>query len=260
MTTLAERFRFDGQTVLITGGSRGLGLQMAEGFGEMGARVVLSARGADELAQAKAMLASRGVDAEIVPGSLAEEAFVPELVSAACAATGRIDVLVNNAGAAWGGAAESLPRKGWDKVMDLNLHALFRLTQAVARELMIPRRHGKIINIASIAGMRSILPHPERPSTVAYDTSKAAVIALTRALATEWGRFNINVNAIAPGPFPSQMNSLSGAWEAQLRAAVPLGRFGGAEDLKGAAVFLASEAASFVHGHTLVVDGGRTCC
>ncbi|MGH6627431.1 MAG: SDR family oxidoreductase [Burkholderiaceae bacterium] len=260
MKTLVERLRLDGQTVLVTGASRGLGLQMAEGFGEMGAQVVLTARNEEDLAQARAQLAERGIQARIVAGNVTDEAFLPELLRSAGSLNGRIDVLVNNAGAAWGGPAEDVPRKGWDKVMELNLNALFRLTQVVGREFMIPRRMGKVINIASISGLRSIVPNPSRPSTVAYDTSKAAVIALTRSLATEWGRYGINVNAIAPGPFPSQMNTLAGDWEAQLKAAIPLGRFGGAEDLKGAAVFLASEAASFVHGHTLVVDGGRTCC
>lgn len=258
--SLKELLSVEGKTVLITGGSRGLGLQIAEGFGEMGANVVLSARKAGELEEAAAHLKSLGINASIVVNDLVRTDTLPELVNAARAVSGQIDVLINNAGSVWGAPAEDCPPDGWNNVMELNLNALFRLTQMVARDCMIPRRAGKVINIASIAGLRSVLPRPHRPSTASYDASKAAVIALTRSLATEWGRYNVNVNAIAPGPFRTQMNPLDGVWGNDLRAAIPLGRLGGPEDLKGAALFLASEASSFVQGHTLVVDGGRTVC
>lgn len=258
--SLKELLNVEGKTVLITGGSRGLGLQIAEGFGEMGALVVLSARKTDELRNAAEHLKTMGIRARTIVNDLMRTDTLADFVAQAQGDSGRIDVLVNNAGVAWSAPSEDHPIEGWNKVMELNVNALFRLTQLVARECMIPRRKGKIINIASIAGLRSILPQPNRPLTSSYHTSKAAVIALTRSLAAEWGRYNINVNAIAPGPFPTKMNSLDGAWGDELRAAIPLGRVGGPEDLKGAAVFLASEAARFVQGHTLVVDGGRTIC
>ncbi|MGH8790919.1 MAG: SDR family oxidoreductase [Cupriavidus necator] len=258
--SLKQLLSVEGKTVLITGGSRGLGLQIAEGFGEMGAHVVLSARKAGELEEAAAHLKTLGIEARTIVNDLVQYDTLPELVAQAKGWKGQIDVLVNNAGAAWGAPAEDHSAEAWHKIVDLNLNALFRLTQIVARECMIPRREGKIINISSIAGLRSIMPRATRKSTVAYDASKAAVIALTRSLATEWGRYNINVNGIAPGPFPSGMNRLGNEWEAELKAAIPLGRVGGPEDLKGAAVFLASEASRFVQGHTIVVDGGRTIC
>lgn len=258
--SLKDLLSVEGKTVLITGGSRGLGLQIAEGFGEMGAHVVLSARKAAELEVAADHLKSLGIPARTIVNDLVQTETLPDLVAKASASSSGIDVLVNNAGMAWGASAEDVPTDSWNKVMDLNLNALFRLTQLVAREHMIPRRAGKIINIASIAGLRSILPRPYRAPTAGYDASKAAVIALTRSLATEWGRYNINVNAIAPGPFRSRMNPLDGPWGDEIRAAIPLARVGGPQDLKGAAVFLATEAASFIQGHTLVVDGGRTVC
>ncbi len=245
-----------GRVALVTGGSRGLGLQMAEALGEMGARVALTARKAPELEAAARHLAERGVEALPVPVDLGRRESIPGVVEAVVKGLGPVDVLVNNAGTSWGAPAESHPPEAWDKVMRLNLDATFFLSQEVARRCMIPRRSGKIVNVASVAGL---LGNPPGMNTAAYNASKGAVVNLTRALAVEWGRYGVNVNAICPGFFPSKMTQglLSQIGEKVVEM-TPLGRLGGDEDLKGAVVFLASEASRHVTGQALVVDGGAS--
>ncbi len=254
MDVLHGLFDLSGRVALITGGSRGLGLQISEALGEFGARVVLSARKADELAQAVAHLAGTGIEAVVIPADLSTPAAAATLAEAALAACGRIDILVNNAGATWGAAAEDHTPEQWRRVMDLNVEAPFHLSCAVAKRWMMPSRGGRIVNIASIAGLRA---HARSPGTVAYNTSKAAVIHMTRSLAVEWGHFNITVNAIAPGWFPSRMTrgTLAEFGDA-LAASAPLGRLGGPNDLKGAALLLASDAGAHITGQVLAVDGG----
>jgi NAD(P)-dependent dehydrogenase (short-subunit alcohol dehydrogenase family) len=249
-------FQLDDQIALVTGGSRGLGLQMAEALGEMGCKLALCARKADELMAAQAQLQALGFDVLTSVVDLQQFDRIPALVDQVLERYGAIDILVNNAGATWGAPAEEYPDAAWHKVMNLNASAPFFLSREVARRSMIPRRHGKIINIASIAGLRGTSPGVH---TVAYNTSKAAAINLTRALASEWGRFNINVNAICPGFFPSKMSAglLEQVGEAVI-ARSPLHRLGGEEDLKGAIVFLASEASRHVTGQVLAVDGGSS--
>lgn len=243
-----------GKAALITGGSRGLGLQMAEALGEMGARVAITARKAAELEQAAAHLSALGVECLTVAGDLARPDAIPALVEQVVARFGTVDVLVNNAGTTWGAPAEDHPAEAWRKVMGLNLDATFFLTQAVARRCMIPRRCGKIVNVASVAGLTG---NPPDVHTVAYNASKGAVVNLTRALAAEWGKHGINVNALCPGFFPSKMSqALLDRIEPAVLARTPLLRLGGEEDLKGAVVFLASEASRHVTGQCLVVDGG----
>jgi gluconate 5-dehydrogenase len=243
-----------GKVALVTGGSRGLGLQMAEALGEMGAKVALTARKRDELDEAVAHLAQQGIEAAAFQADLGKAEIIPGLVDAVLARFGTVDVLVNNAGTTWGAPAEDHPADAWHKVMNLNLHGTFFLTQAVAKRCMIPRRSGKVVIVASVAGLSG---NPPGMQTVAYNTSKGALVNLTRTLAAEWGPHGINVNAICPGFFPSRMTKgLLSVISDSVVARTPLRRLGNDEDLKGAVVFLASEASRHVTGQYLAVDGG----
>lgn len=258
MRTTQQLFSLQGKTALITGGSRGLGLQMAEALGEQGARIMLSSRKQLELDEALSHLRQLGIDAVAFAADLAEPAHVDALVGAAMAQLGHIDILINNAGATWGAPAEDHPLEAWDKVMNLNVRSIFLVSQAVGKASMIPRGYGRIINIASIAGLAGNPPGTMK--TIAYNTSKAAVINFTRTLAGEWGAYGITVNAIAPGFFPSKMTKgvLAAIGEETLARAAPLGRIGDGEDMKGAAVLFASDAGKHITGQTLAVDGGVT--
>lgn len=251
-----QLFQLDGQVALVTGGSRGLGLQMAEALGEMGCRVALTARKADELSQAIEALGAKGIEARAYAGDLQKTDQIPALVDKVAAELGEIDILINNAGATWSAPAEDYPDEAWLKVMNLNVNAPFFLTREVGRRCMIPRKRGKIINIASLAGLRGMAVGV---NTIAYNTSKAAVINFTRALASEWGRYGINVNAICPGFFPSRMSAgLLDHIGDKVIEGTPLQRLGGDEDLKGATVFLASDASRHVTGQAISVDGGAS--
>ena len=260
-TAFAERRRiqslFDltGRAALVTGGSRGLGLQIAEALGEAGARIVISARKAGELEAAVAALKERGVQADWIAADSSQPAEVQRLADEAIAKLGHVDILVNNAGATWGAPTEEHPLDAWDKVMNLNVRAIFLLSQAIGKASMIPRRCGRIINVASIAGLSGNSPGM---TTVAYNTSKAAVLNFTRALAGEWGAHGINVNALAPGFFPSKMTAglLASLGVDNMRAHAPLRRLGDDEDLKGAALLLASDAGKHITGQLIAVDGG----
>ena len=260
-TAFAERRRiqslFDltGRTALVTGGSRGLGLQIAEALGEAGARVVVSARKSGELEAAVAALKERGVQADWIAADSSQPAEVQRLADEAIAKLGHVDILVNNAGATWGAPAEDHPLDAWDKVMNLNVRSIFLLSQAVGKASMIPRKRGRIINVASIAGLSG---NTGAMTTVAYNTSKAAVLNFTRALAGEWGVHGINVNALAPGFFPSKMTAglLAHVGVDNMRAHAPLRRLGDDEDLKGAALLLASDAGKHITGQLIAVDGG----
>jgi gluconate 5-dehydrogenase len=253
--TITQLFDLSGRTALVTGGSRGLGLQIAESLGEAGARVLLSARKAPELEAAVATLQARGIDASFIAADSSQPADVERLAAAATLRLGHVDILVNNAGASWGAPAEDHPLEAWDKVMNLNVRAIFLLSQAIGKASMIPRRRGRIINVASIAGLSG---NSGAMKTVAYNTSKAAVINFTRALAGEWGVHGINVNALAPGFFPSRMTAglLQQVGVDNMRAHVPLRRIGDDEDLKGAALLLASDAGKHITGQVIAVDGG----
>lgn len=243
----------DGKVALVTGGSRGLGLQMAEALGEMGARVAITARKQHELDEAREQLQAQGVQVCTVAGDLSQREAIPAMVTQVVAELGPINILVNNAGTTWGAPAEEYPDEGWDKVMRLNVDALFFLTREVARRCMIGQGGGRIINIASIAGLKGGLGM----KTIAYNTSKGAVVNFTRALAAEWGCHDITVNALCPGFFPSKMSR--GVLEAvgqDVVARTPLGRLGAEEDLKGITVLLASDAARHITGQNIAVDGG----
>jgi NAD(P)-dependent dehydrogenase (short-subunit alcohol dehydrogenase family) len=205
-----------------------------------------------------AHLQDRGIDARWIAADGAKEADIQRLVDETLQRLGPVDVLVNNAGATWGAPAEDHPVEAWDKVMNLNIRGVFLLTQAIGKRCMIPRKQGRIINIASIAGLGGHLP--TMMSTIAYNTSKGAVINFTRALACEWGRHGITVNAIAPGFFPSKMTrgTLEAVGVDALAAHSPLQRLGDDEDLKGAALLFATRAGKHITGQILAVDGGVT--
>lgn len=256
MRTTQELFSLAGKTALITGGSRGLGLQMAEALGEQGATLVLSSRKQSDLDEAVAHLKQRGITATAIAADLSVEAHIVPMVEEAIKRLGHIDILINNAGASWGAPAEDYPVEAWDKVMNLNIRSIFLVSQAVGKLSMIPRKYGRIINIASIAGLAGNPPGTMK--TVAYNTSKGAVINFTRTLAGEWGAYGITVNAIAPGFFPSKMTKgvLENIGEAALAKGSPLGRIGDDEDLKGVALLFASDASKHITGQTLAVDGG----
>ena len=250
-----QLFDLKGKTALVTGGSRGLGLQMAHALGEAGARIMLSSRKADDLEQAAAELQAAGIDARWIAADCAKEEDTRRLADETLQRMGAIDILVNNAGATWGAPAEEHPVAAWDKVMNLNVRGYFILSQQVAKGWMIPQKRGRIINIASIAGLNG---NPIDMKTIAYNTSKTAVIGFTRTLAAEWGRFGITVNAICPGFFRTKMASglIDQLGEGKMAAAAPLGRLGDDEDLKGITLLYASDAGKHVTGQWLAVDGG----
>jgi gluconate 5-dehydrogenase len=254
--TIQQLFDLKGKTALVTGGSRGLGLQLAHALGEAGAKVLLSSRKASDLEEAAAELKAAGIDAQWIAADCANEADIRSLADEAIRRLGgHLDILVNNAGAAWGSPAEDHPVDAWDKVMNLNVRGYFILSQHIAKHSMIARKQGSIINVASIAGLGG---NPSGMNTIAYNTSKGAVINFTRALAAEWGKYNIRVNAICPGFFPSKMTvgTLKALGEEKLKAGAPLGRLGDDEDLKGLCVLYASDAGKHITGQWLAVDGG----
>ena len=256
--SVRQLFDLAGKVALVTGGSRGLGLQMAEALGEMGARVAITARKEAELESAARHLAAMGIEALPLACDLSDPAAIEPMVDAVIARLGPIDILVNNAGTTWGAAAVDYPLEAWAKVVDLNLTALFATCQQVGRKCMVPRRSGKIVNIASILGLVGT-SDTTRPGTIAYAASKGGVISLTRSLAAEWAQYNINVNAIAPGLFPTKMTKgLIEIMGERAASKAPLNRVGGPEDLKGIAVLFASEASSFITGQVVAVDGGAT--
>ncbi|WP_293662044.1 SDR family oxidoreductase [Rhodoferax sp. OV413] len=253
--TVQQLFDLSGKTALITGGSRGLGLQLAHALGEAGAKVLLSSRKAADLEEACAELQAAGIDARWVAADCAREADIHRLADETLQRLGPVDILVNNAGASWGAPAEDHPLEAWDKVMNLNVRGYFVLSQVIAKKSMIPRRSGRIINLSSIAGLNG---NPPAMTTIAYNTSKGAVLNFTRALAAEWGKYNITVNAICPGFFPSKMSAglIEAMGEERMAAAAPLRRLGDDEDLKGLCVLYASDAGKHITGQWLAVDGG----
>jgi NAD(P)-dependent dehydrogenase (short-subunit alcohol dehydrogenase family) len=248
-------FDLAGRVAIVTGGSVGLGRQMAEGLAEMGADLVLCARKKERCVKTAEELQQLGVQVLAMVCDVKDQASIGEVVDATVSKFGRIDILINNAGTSWGAPVEDMTLAQWNKVVETNMTGTFLFSQA-AGKVMIAQRRGKIINIASIAGLRG---SPPELSAIGYTSSKGGIIAFTRDLACKWGMHGIRVNAIAPGWFPSDMSQkVIERYQEKLLASIPLGRFGGSQDLKGAAIFLASDASDFVTGHILVVDGGQS--
>jgi len=256
-TPLKNLFDLSGRTALVTGGSRGLGLAMAEALGEYGARVILTARKQAELDEAVAHLQALGIEASAIAADVGNPDGPAQVVETVKAAGGRIDILVNNAGTSWGAKTEEMPLDGWNKLMAVNLTGPFLMAQAVAREFMIPAGWGRILNIASVEGLLG--HHPRMIGTIAYNASKGGLVNFTRALAAEWGMLGINVNALAPGYFPSKLTGyVLDKHGDELRADTPRGKLGTDDDLKGAVLLLASDAGAHITGQILAVDGGAS--
>ena len=252
-----ELLDLSGRVALVTGGSRGLGLQIAEALGEMGAKVAISARKHDELQSAVQRLQSLGIEAKAHVCDIGKRGDIPGLVEAVLQERGKVDILVNNAGATWGAPAEDHPLEAWDKLVNVNLTGAFLLTQAIGKRSMIPARWGRVINVASIAGLMGQDPRIVR--TIAYNATKGGLVNFTRALAAEWGQYGITVNAICPGFFPSKMTRATlGSVSQLILETTPNRRLGNDEDLKGLAVLLASEASRHITGQAIAVDGGAT--
>jgi NAD(P)-dependent dehydrogenase (short-subunit alcohol dehydrogenase family) len=253
-TPIQKLFDLSGQVALVTGGSRGLGLQIAESLGEAGAKILLTSRKAADLEEAAALLQDKGIDTRWIAADASDPADIQRVVDETMQRMGRIDILVNNAGATWGAPMAEHPLEAWDKVMNLNVRSLFLFAQAAGRASMLPRKSGRILNVASIAGLAGSLDM----AFIAYATSKGAVVNFTRQLAGEWGPFGITVNALAPGFFPSKMTR--GTLEAHgvdaLARCAPLRRIGDDDDLKGAALLFCSAAGKHITGQILAVDGG----
>jgi NAD(P)-dependent dehydrogenase (short-subunit alcohol dehydrogenase family) len=253
-TPISKLFDLSGQVALVTGGSRGLGLQMAEALGEAGAKIMLTSRKAADLEEAAADLQAKGINARWIAADASVPTEVQRVVDETMQRMGPIDILVNNAGATWGAPMSEHPLEAWDKVMNLNVRSLFLFAQAVGRASFLPRKKGRVINIASIAGLGG----SANMEFIAYATSKGAAVNFTRQLAGEWGPHGINVNALAPGFFPSKMTqtTLKAFGTDKLAAMSPLRRIGDDDDLKGVTVLLASAAGKHITGQIIAVDGG----
>jgi NAD(P)-dependent dehydrogenase (short-subunit alcohol dehydrogenase family) len=253
---IRELFDLSGKVAIVTGGSRGLGLEIAEGLAEAGARVAITARRRQWLDPAERHLAALGADVLAVEADVGDPDGVRRTVDAVVARFGSVDILVNNAGLSWGAPSLEFPLDKWHLVLNVNLTGVWLMSQAVAPR-MIERGGGKIVNVSSITAQLGI--EPELQDTVSYNASKGGVDALTRDLAVKWARHGITVNAVAPGYFPTKMTDhLVRTVEDRMRRLSPLQRLGCPGELKGAVVFLASPAAAFITGQVLAVDGGAT--
>jgi gluconate 5-dehydrogenase len=246
-----------GRVALVTGGSRGLGLQMAEALGEMGAKLALTARKKDELDEAVAHLKQAGIEAHAWVCDIGKREAIAPAAEQILGKLEKVDILVNNAGATWGAPAEEHPLEAWDKLVNVNLSGLFALTQIIGRKSMIPAKWGRVLNVASVAGLLG--QDPRFAPTAAYTATKHGVVGLTRQLAAEWGVHGITVNAICPGFFPSKMTRATLETTGKLiKEWTPTRRLGNDEDLKGLVVLLASEASRHITGQAIAVDGGAT--
>ena len=255
MPTINELFSLSGRVAIVTGGSRGLGQEMAEGLAEAGASLMLCARRQEWLMPAVEQLRARGFRAEGMVCDVAKAAEVQAVVDRAIATFGKVDILVNNAGVTWAAEPQDMPLDKWQKVLDVNLTGAFLFAQAAGRD-MLSRQWGRIINVASIAGLQASV---NGPHYAPYAATKAGLLGLTRELAASWGRQNIRVNAIAPGFFHSRLaDGAIALAEPFIKATSPMPRVGNAGELKGVAVFLAADASNYITGQTIIVDGGRT--
>jgi NAD(P)-dependent dehydrogenase (short-subunit alcohol dehydrogenase family) len=250
---IEKLFDLRGRVAIVTGGSRGLGAEFAEGLAEAGASVMLCARRDEWLVPGVESLRGRGFAVHAMRCDVSNIEQVQAVIDTTVERFGQIDILVNNAGVSWGERPETMTLAQWQKVIDTNLTGAFLFSQAAGRE-MLKRQYGRIINIASIAGLQG---NVNGPYYAGYAASKAGLMGLTRELAASWGRHGIRVNAIAPGFFPSRLSEASiKLVEDGIKKTTPLGRVGQPGELKGVAVFLASDASNYITGQTIVVDGG----
>ena len=251
-----ELFRLESRLALITGSSKGIGYALAEGLADHGAEIVLNGRGAERLAAAASALEERGARVAQSSFDVTDHAAAADAVAAIEADIGPIDILINNAGMQHRTPLEDFPDDVFETMLHTNIASVFHVGQAVARA-MIPRGRGKIINIASVQTALA------RPGIAPYTATKGAVANLTKGMCTDWAKHGLNVNAIAPGYFKTELNAAlvaDEAFSAWVGDRTPMGRWGDVEELVGAAVFLSSDASSFVNGHVLYVDGGITAC
>lgn len=256
MNTL-DLFHLDGKTAIVTGGGRGLGRYMAEALSDAGANIVLCSRKKEPLEEVQREIEAGGGKALALECDVTDPEDVEKVVSAAVETFGSVDVVVNNSGATWGAPPADMPVEKFDSVMSVNVRGTFLMCQAVGRRMIEAGSGGAIINISSVAGI--VGGHPDYMQTVGYNASKGAILSMTRDLATSWAPHAITVNAIAPGWFPTRMSGgLIEKNEERMLDGIPLHRFGNPEDLKGVVVFLASSAADYITGQTIVVDGGAT--
>ena len=252
---LKELFDLSNKVAIVTGGSRGLGQEMAEGLAEAGASLMLCARREEWLTPTVNEMRERGFRAEGMLCDVANPEDVQRVVDKTMETYGQIDILLNNAGISWGERPETMPIDKWQKVIDINLTGAFLFSQAAGRE-MLKREYGRIINVSSVSGLQS---SATGPFYVGYAASKAGLFGLTRELAASWGRQGIRVNAIAPGFFHSRLADAAIEYaEPVIKARNPIARVGAPGELKGVAVFLAADASNYITGQIIVVDGGRT--
>lgn len=251
---ILDLFKLNGKTAIVTGGARGLGAQIAQGFAEAGANVVICSRKLEACQEMSDKLKKLGVDSLAFACDITNQDDIKKVVSETHAHFGSIDILVNNSGATWGAPVVDMPFEAWQKVINVNITGTFLMSQEVGK-VMINQNSGKIINIASVAGFGGT--NPKYMDTIGYNTSKGAVMTFTKDLAAKWGQYNINVNALAPGFFPTKMSKgLINAGKDKILEGTPLNRLGNDDDLRGAALFLASKASDYVSGDILAVDGG----
>lgn len=250
-----ELFDLTGKTAIVTGGSRGIGKEMAEALAEAGANLMLCARRAEWLDDTEKEFAGRGFNTVGKACDVSKPEEVQAIVDEAVSRFGAVDIVVNNAGVSWGAMPEDMPLEKWQHVLDVNLTGCFLFAQAAGRE-MLKKNGGSIINIASISGITS---SANGPFYAGYVASKAGLIGLTRELAASWGRRGIRVNAIAPGFFHSRLaDSVIDIYERSIQENNVIPRIGNEGELKGITLFLASEASSYITGQTIAVDGGMT--
>jgi NAD(P)-dependent dehydrogenase (short-subunit alcohol dehydrogenase family) len=251
-----DLFSLKGKIAIVTGGGRGLGEQIAIAYAEAGANVVVCSRNLDACQSISESLVEKGVRSLALKCDVSNQEDIQYVVDETLKEFGRIDILVNNSGVSWGAPALEMPVDKWDKVMDINLKAVFLFSQAVGK-IMVEQKSGKIINIASIAGLGG--QDPNVMDAIGYASSKGAVIAFTKDLAVKLAPHNVHVNAIAPGFFPTKMAKMILDYSGEkILERTPAGRFGSENDMKGPALFLASDASDYVYGHILVVDGGTS--
>ncbi|ARI76471.1 SDR family oxidoreductase [Halobacillus mangrovi] len=249
-----ELFDLTGKVAIVTGGGRGLGKQIAEGLAESGAHVVVCSRKVEACKEVSDQLKQLGVESLAFECDVTNPDSMQQVVDQTVDHFGRIDILVNNSGATWGAPVEEMPLEAWQKVFNVNVTGTFLMSQ-MAGKVMLEQGEGTIINIASVAGLKG--SDPKYMDTIGYNSSKGAVLTFTKDLAVKWGPKGIRVNAIAPGFFPTKMSKvLMDRGEDTFLEGTPLRKFGGEDDLKGAAIFLCAPASKHITGDVVIVDGG----